>query len=210
LGTLLAALRLLIRDDLDDAGSTIWTDDELDRHISNALARLSHHLPRQQLSTLATTSGNREIDISTLTPRVRIVQVEYPKDTDPRTFPDFSVWIDVLRITSGPIPDGSNADFYWLSPHTVSVSESTLSDDDEELLIVGAEAFACRQQAIYQLNRVATGGPTVDRDWSTEHKDLLAQFNAGIRQRKGVRRRRMYAPAPPPPTQDTDLGPGAQ
>jgi len=204
---LLAAIRLRIRDDLDDAASTLWTDAELDRFISHALRQLSHAIPRQQSTTIATTNGSRAVSITALTPRVRIVAVEYPTGTDPRTYVDFSSWIDTLTITSGPVPSGGNCIVYWHSQHTLDVSTSTLSEEEEEILIAGAEGYACRQQAAYAVNRISTGGPGVDRDWKTLSADLLAEFWKGIRDRAKVGVRRLYIPSQPTPTQDTDPGP---
>lgn len=209
MGTLLAAMRTRIRDDMDDSAGDVWTDSELDRHIANALARLSHYRPRERKSTLATVADTRDLDVSSITPRIVINAIEYPKGTDPKSWADFTLWIDNLRIVSGSVPDGADAEIYWTAPHTLSVSESTLSEDDEETVLIGAEGFACRQQAWYQANRLATGGPTIDRDWQSDYKQLLGEFHAAIRTRRSLRSRRLYSPAQPLATQDTDPGPGA-
>jgi hypothetical protein len=209
MGALLAEFRTRLRDDLDDSAGDVWTDDELDRHISHALRELSHYLPRQRKTTLATIADDRELDVSSLTPRRRIEAVEYPTGNDPKTSASFTLWMDTLTIVSGSVPDGSNANLYWTGQHTLDLTTTTLSEEDEEILALGAEGYACRQQAYYQINRLATGGPSVDRDWSSEYKELLRQFHAALRSRRAVTRRHLYSSVEPTPTQDTDPGPGA-
>ena len=204
---LLADIRTRARTDLDDTGSEVWTDTELDRHIDHALRELSHHIPRQRKTTLATVADTRALDISSLAPRRSIEAVEYPVDNDPKTWRAFNVWIDELTILSGSVPDGSNCNIYWTSQHTLDVSTTTLSEEEEEILVTGAEGYACRQQAHYLKNRVATGGPQTDRDYQADASRLLAEFHAALRSRKAVTTRRLYAPAEPKPTQDTDYGP---
>ena len=60
--------RTAVRRDLhdEDPENYRWTDDELNRHIAHAVKDFSEHLPDEQKATKTTTSGSREIDISTI------------------------------------------------------------------------------------------------------------------------------------------------
>ena len=68
----LAEMRTIVRRDLHDEDDTNyrWTNDELDRHIAHAVKDFSKAIPYEQKATKATTSGSRDLDISTLTDRI--------------------------------------------------------------------------------------------------------------------------------------------
>src|SRR3989304_2416889 len=105
--TALATIRVRLQTVLDDAAAAVWTTAELDQHIQDALRDLSHRVPRERTTTIATTNGSRDVSLATLTERVRIVAVEYKTGADPKTFVDFSEWADVLRILGDAVPDGA-------------------------------------------------------------------------------------------------------
>ncbi|GAG67347.1 unnamed protein product, partial [marine sediment metagenome] len=92
----LTEMRAIVRRDLHDEDDTNyrWTDDELDRHITHAAKDLSEAIPYEQKSVKATTSGSREIDISTLSDRIVIEAVEYPVDKFPKKYQRYSLWAD--------------------------------------------------------------------------------------------------------------------
>lgn len=206
----LPTIRTRLRIELDDqdAANQTWTDTELNRFIDHALRDLSHAIPQQQKSIVATTSGSRNIAVSALSPRLRIVAVEYKIDQDPRQFRDFSLWQDTLTILGHPIPDGSNAAIYWENPHTITESSSTLSTADEDILLLGAAGYACRQQSAFTTNRITIGGATTDRDWKALATEYLREFRAALRRRQAkLRQRFLYTPETPIPTQSTDPGP---
>ena len=70
----LSEMRTIIRRDLRDEDETDyrWTDDELGRHIDRAVREFSEHLPDEKKTTIATTEGSREVDISALIDRVMV------------------------------------------------------------------------------------------------------------------------------------------
>ena len=106
--TALATIRARLQTVLDDAAAAVWTTAELDQHIQDALRDLSHRIPRERTTTIATTASSRDVALTTLTERVRLIAVEWPTGNDPKSFVDFSVWGDTLRIESVAVPDGSN------------------------------------------------------------------------------------------------------
>ena len=117
----LSEMRSIVRRDLkdEDAANYRWTDDELDRHFTHAVKGFSEAIPYQQRATKATTSGARELDISTITDRIMVEAVEYPVDKFPKRYQRFALWEDTLTILGDELPDGSNAYIYYGKLHTV-------------------------------------------------------------------------------------------
>ena len=204
--TTLATIRGRLQTVLDDAAAAVWTTGELDQHIQDALRDLSHRIPRERTTTIATTSGSRDVSLATLTERVRIVAVEWPTGSDPKNFVDFSEWADVLRIDSLGIPDGTDCIIYWQSLHSINGTK-TLPEDYDDALVHAAAARACDQQAADTTNVLTTGGPGSIADWRRLAAHFRARYEERVAPRRGIRHKRLYAPAEPTATQNTDPGP---
>jgi hypothetical protein len=179
----LSTMRALVRRDLkdEDAQDYRWTDDEIDRAIHRAVAELSRYIPREVKSTIATANGSREIDISSLTDRISVDRVEFPVGESPRVFQRFSVYGDVLTLISEYEGDGNDAYVYWSQVHTLDASTSTIPAYLEDVVALGAAAYAIQAQAQYSSNRANTGGQNVDRDYSYWAEDALQQFQDKLR-----------------------------
>src|SRR4030065_2218964 len=93
-------MRTLVRRDLKDEDSENyrWTNDEIDRHISHAVKEFSEPVPYEQKATKATTSGSREVDISTITDRIMVEAVEYPVGEFPKKYQRFTLCANILRV----------------------------------------------------------------------------------------------------------------
>ena len=76
----LPTMRTRVRRDLhdEDAANYRWTDAELDRHIDNAVRELSIASPLQQVGTLTTTQGSRDVSLSSLADLIYVEALEYP------------------------------------------------------------------------------------------------------------------------------------
>ena len=208
----LTGMRTIVRRDLhdEDSGSYRWTDNELNRHIDRAVKEFSEHLPYEQKATKATTSGSRELDITTVTNRVMVEAVEYPVDKFPRRYQPFSLWGDVLTLLGDEVPDGSNAYIYYGKLHTLDASGSTIPAEHEDLVAGGAGGYAAVEWAMYAVNRVNTGGTMTPReflDWG----NLKLRFFRGELRRLGRRDRvrvsSLYRPHYPIVSKSTDYGP---
>ncbi|HJX11981.1 MAG TPA: hypothetical protein VJ377_00475 [Dehalococcoidales bacterium] len=208
----LTGMRTIVRRDLhdEDSGSYRWTDNELNRHIDRAVKEFSEHLPYEQKATKATTSGSRELDITTVTNRVMVEAVEYPVDKFPRRYQPFSLWGDVLTLLGDEVPDGSNAYIYYGKLHTLDASGSTVPTRHEDLIAAGAAGFAAVEWAVYAVNRVNVGGTVTPReflDWG----NLKLRFFRGELRRLGRRDRvrvsSLYRPHYPIVSKSTDYGP---
>jgi len=208
----LTDMRAIVRRDLhdEDANNYRWTDDELDRHIAHAVKDLSEAIPYEQKATTATTSGSREIDISTITDRISVEVVEYPVAQFPKRYQRFSLWADTLTLLGDEVPDGSNAYIYYGKLHTLDASTSTIPAMYEDLIAAGAGGYAAVEWAIYAVNRVNVGGiPTPEEflRWGREKLNYFKQELKRLGRRNRVRIRSLYRPYYPPASKSTDYGP---
>ena len=208
----LSEMRTIVRRDLhdEDAENYRWTNDELDRHIAHAVKDFSEALPLEQKATKATTSGSREIDISSLSGVVMVGAVEYPVDEFPQRYQRFALWGDTLTLLESEVPDGSNAYIYYGKLHTLDAATSTIPAEHEDLIAVGVGGYAALEWAVYAINRVNVGGATTPKELLTWGKEKLGYFKAEIKRlgrRNRVRVRALYKPCYPPVSKSTDYGP---
>jgi hypothetical protein len=206
----LAEMRTRVRRDLhdEDAANYRWTDDELARHIDHSLREFSQACPREQKATVATTSGSREMDISSLTDRVVIKAVEYPVGKFPPIYQRFSLWQDTVTLLGDEVPDGSNCYVYYGKLHTLDATTSTIPSQHEDVVAIGAEAYAAIEWSSYATDRISVGGDDVDRQYSYWGRDRLGQFKKELKRLKSrLRTSSLYKPYYPPDSKTTDWGP---
>jgi len=208
----LTEMRTIVRRDLhdEDASNYRWTDDELDRHIAHAAKDFSEYLPCEQKATKATTSGSKEIDISTITDRIMVEAVEYPVDQFPKRYQPFALWGDTLTILGDEVPDGSNAYIYYGELHTLDASSSTIPTHHEDLIATGACGYAAVEWAVYAINRVNVGGGITPKEFLAWGNEKLRYFKQELRRlgrRNRVRVRSLYKPYYPIVSKSTDYGP---
>ena len=207
----LTEMRAIVRRDLkdEDADNYRWTDDELNRHIAHAVKDFSEATPYEQKAVKATTSGSREIDISTITDRIMVEAVEYPVDKFPQRYQRFSLWADTLTLLGDEVPDGSNAHIYYGKLHTLGES-STLPTKFEDLIATGACGYAAVEWAVYAINRVNIGGGVTPREFLAWGREKLNHFKAELKRlgrRNRIRVRSLYKPYYPAVSKSTDYGP---
>ena len=208
----LSEMRAIVRRDLHDEDDTNyrWTNDELDRHIAHAVSQFSQALPEEDTADIATTAGNREVDISQLSNRVMIEAVEYLIGSYPPTYRRFALWQDTLTILSDIVPDGSDARIYYGKLHTLDASSSTIPTQHEDLVALGATAYALLEWANYAINRVNVGGADTARAYQKQGSELLARFRKELKRlgrTNKVRVRQLYTPATSPVSKSIVTGP---
>jgi hypothetical protein len=207
----LSEMRAIVRRDLhdEDAENYRWTDDELDRHIARAVKDFSEAVPLEQKATKATTSGSREIDISSITDRVAVEAVEYPADNFPKRYQRFALWGDTLTLLCDEVPDGSDAYIYYGKLHTLGGS-STIPAVYEDLIAAGACGYAAVEWAAYAINRVNVGGTVTPGEFQAWGKDKIHYFRSELKRlgrRNRVRISQLYKPYYQPVSESTDYGP---
>jgi hypothetical protein len=173
----LSTMRTLVRRDLkdEDEDNYRWVDDEIDRAIARAVVEFSKHVPREMKTELATVASSAEVDISSLTDRISVDRVEFPPGSTPRTFRRFEVYQDTLtflEITG----DGNNCAVYWGKVHTLDSETSTIPTRYEDLIALGATAYATLSQSQYATNKATIGGENVDRDYLYWARGRLMEF----------------------------------
>lgn len=208
----LTDMRAMVRSDLHDEDSENyrWTDSEINRHIAHAVNDFSERLPYEQRATKATTSGSRELDLSTLVGKVAVEAVEFPIDKFPRRYQPFSLWGDTLTLLGDEIPDGSDAYIYYGKLHILDAGSSTIPTQFEDLVSVGAAGYAALEWAVYAVNRVNVGGtltPGEFTDWGERKLKYFHQELRRLGRRNRTRVSSLYVPYYPVVSQSTDYGP---
>ena len=175
----LTTMRTLVRRDLKDEDNSNyrWQDNEIDR----AVAELSRYIPREMKSTIATVASSREIDISTLTDRVSVDRVEFPIDEYPRQFQRFTVFSDTITLIGDAEGDGANCYIYWGKVHTLDGSTSTIPSYLEDVLALGAAAYAVLAQTQYRTDTAGFGGERADTDYQSWGTVMLKEFKAQLK-----------------------------
>jgi hypothetical protein len=207
----LTDMRNLVRQDLhdEDALNYRWTDNQLDRHIAQAVKEFSEALPLPAKASVATSTGSREISLNGLTGRVMLEAVEYPAGQFPASYQRFSLWGDTLTLLGDCIPDGSNCQIFYGQLHSLGVT-STIPAVYEELIAGGACGYAAVEEALYCINRVNNGGEKTPEHLSAWGQEKLLTFRAGLKRlgrRNKVRVSTLYTPAYPLQSQAGDVGP---
>jgi len=208
----LSTMRTIVRRDLkdEDSANYRWNNDELDRHIAHAAKELSEAVPLPTKATLATTSGSREIDISSLIERVMIEAVEYPVGRFPPHYQQFSLWGDILSLFGDEVPDGSNCYVYYGKLHTLDAQGSTIPTRLDDLIATGAGGYAAVEWAVFATNRVNIGGtitPEAFLKWGQEKLNYFKQELKRLGRKNRARLSQLYKPYYPIASKSTDYGP---
>jgi len=179
----LSTMRILVRRDLkdEDNANYRWQDNEIDRAIQRAVAELSRYAPREMRSTVATTNGSRDIDIAALTDRVSVDRVEFPVGETPRQFQRFVVYADIITLTGDTEGNGENCYIYWGKIHTLDGSASAIPSHLEDVLALGAAAYALLAQAQYRTDVAGIGGDRADSDYQRWGSAMLREFKSQLR-----------------------------
>jgi len=179
----LSSMRTLVRRDLKDEDNSNyrWQDNEIDRAIGRAAAELSRYCPREMKNTIATVDGSRDIPIATLTDRVSVDRVEFPIDERPRSFQRFVVYQDTITLIGDAEGDGDNCYVYWSKVHTLDAATSTIPSYLEDVLALGAAAYAVLAQTQYRTDTAGFGGEQADRDYQSWGIAMLKEFKAQLK-----------------------------
>jgi len=113
----LTEMRARVREDLQDTDSQNyrWTDDEVDGAITRVVIEYSLHAPIEQQDDIATTDGDTELDISSLTGRLGIESVEFPIGYKPKYFQRTEYWAGHLYMEDEG--NDNDARVRWLKRH---------------------------------------------------------------------------------------------
>jgi len=191
----LADLRDLVELDLDDSGNAIWSTDDIDRAIKRALVQYGEVNPQQVVGTIALAADGREISLATLTGLSRVVKVWYPyTSTDPEDPPSWvrwETWAGTLYVASGAEPaNGDTVRVYYHKPHTIedldAAAATTVAAQDEEVIVLGAGAYAALQQGRSAVGAagVSTKTPEHWMRWGLNRMDAFYDALRAVRTRE--------------------------
>ncbi|HEM61198.1 MAG TPA: hypothetical protein ENO24_02815 [Chloroflexi bacterium] len=194
----LSEVRDLVEQDLDDAGNAIWSTSDIDRAIKKALVEYSRICPQEAVATITLEADGREISTSALTGMTSIVRVWCPYTSadpeDPPQWRRWELWGPTLMILDGATPaSGEAVRIYYHQQHTIDgldgESTTTVPTEDEEVIVLGAAAYAALQQARGAVGEagVSTETPEHWLIWGQRRWDDFCTALSGVRLR-GLRR----------------------
>jgi len=196
--TTLTTIRSRVRQDLhdEDAAAYRWTDAVLDRHIGRAVTEYSTHAPLEQKSTLAATSGSRDLSVASLANVIDIEAVEWPVGEFPPRRVGWSQWQTTITLDVVNAPSAADSVYvYWTKMHTLDGSSSTLPVHHEDIVAAGAAGYAALDWTSFATNRINTGGDDVWGRYKALAEERLRYFRqelSRIARRNTVRQRRLY------------------
>lgn len=205
----LAQLVTKVRQDLRDSGAPQeFTDAELERCLGRAVAEVSGARGREQKTGL-TTAASRDLSLSTLSLLLRVVAIEYPTGQWPPTYVRFTRWGSVATLHIPNVPTAGEAvNVSWESVHLLDGTGSSMDGAVEEVVVLGGAGYALDAYGGGGANRMLTAGSEGQKALDREAGERLTRYGRELRRlRSRIRRREMYAPEEPGPSQDTDFGP---
>jgi len=91
---------------------------------------------------------------------------------------------------------------------TCEAVTSTIPSQHEDLIVIGAAAFALTEYAAYAIDRISTGGDQTAQRFRIRGEELYRHFKKELKRLKSrLRSKSLYSPATAPLSQSTDWGP---
>jgi hypothetical protein len=177
----LTEMRARVRKDLQDtdAENYRWTDDEVDGAIERAVGELSFHYPLQQQDDIATTDESNEIDISTLLKLLKVYSVEFPIGCKPAHYQRFSVWQSTVHMEDNG--NGDDARIRWGKLHTLTAESSTIPEQFDEIIVLGATGYLATSASAYTVDRATIAGRHATINFLKWGQGRLARYEQKLR-----------------------------
>jgi hypothetical protein len=192
----LATLRDRVELMLADTGNAIWSTGDIDEGIRQALHEYSKTRPLRAVSTVNIGSTGREIDVSSLTGLLDVVEIWVDYTASDPEFPanrrSYAYWPDEQTVYVTDDYEPSSGDVmrvFYTKLQTLNGldSETTTSVllDDETLIATGAAGYAATSRAVDLAEQVTLDRLTAQqvRAWGLAK---LQEFRSGL---KAVARR---------------------
>jgi hypothetical protein len=192
----LTEMRARVREDLQDTDSQNyrWTDDEVDGAIERVVTEYSLHAPIEQQDDIATTDGDTELDISSLSGLLEIESVEFPIGQSPKYLQRTEYWASKLYMEDEG--DGEDARVRWLKKHTLTTESTTIPTEHEEIIVLGATGYLAMSAAAYTVDRASIAGrhATINyKAWGKERLDRYDRKLKAISRTSRIITRELYA-----------------
>jgi len=177
----LTEMRARVREDLQDTDSQNyrWTDDEVDGAITRVVIEYSLHAPIEQQDDIATTDGDTEIDISSLSGLLEIESVEFPIGYKPKYFQRTEYWAGHLYMEDEG--NGNDARVKWLKKHTLDAQSTTIPAEHEEIIVLGATGYLAMSASAYTVDRASIAGHHATINFKAWGKERLDRYDKKLR-----------------------------
>ena len=174
-------MRARVREDLqdEDAANYRFTDDEVDGAIERAVGEFSFRYPVQQQDDIATTEGSDEIDISSLQKLLKVYSVEFPIGYKPAHYQRFSVWQSTIHM--GESRNADDARIRWGKLHTLDGESSTIPEQFEEIIVLGATGYLATSASVYTVDRATIAGRHATVNFGKWGRERLARYESKLR-----------------------------
>lgn len=191
----LTEMRARVREDLQDTDSENyrWADDEVDGAIDRVVTEYSLHAPIQQQDDIATTDGDTELDISSLSGLLEIESVEFPIGYKPKYFQRTKYWAGQLYMQDEG--NGNDARVKWLKRHTLDAESTTIPTEHDEIIVLGATGYLAMSASAATVDRAFIAGRygTVSyRAWGKERLDRYDKKLKAIARTSRIITRELY------------------
>jgi len=170
-----------VREDLQDTDSQNyrWTDDEVDGAIDRVVTEYSLHTPIEQQDDIATTDGDTELDISSLTGLLEIESVEFPVGQTPKYYQRTEYWAGHLYMEDEG--DGEDARVRWLKKHTLDAQSTTIPAEHEEIIVLGATGYLAMSASAYTVDRASIAGRYATINYKAWGKERLDRYDRKLK-----------------------------
>ena len=177
----LTEMRARVREDLQDTESQNyrWTDDEVDGAIERVVMEYSLHAPIEQQDGIATTDGDTELDISSLTGLLKIESVEFPIGQAPKYLQRTEYWAGHFYMEDEG--DGEGARVRWLKKHTLDAESTTIPAEHEEIIVLGATGYLAMSAAAYTVDRASIAGRHATINYKAWGKERLNRYDKKLK-----------------------------
>lgn len=187
-----------------------FDQNDLDEAVRWALGRYNEINPETVITTIDLSADSREVDISSITDYLDILQVWWDYDSADPEYPpkwrNFQLWPgDVLFIDAPSEPQSGDTVRLWYTRLRAingldGASTTTLPDEDETLILAGAAAMAAQERVQEQTQRWV---PRKLREWADAR---MSEFNRGLRALGRRLAAKHSGPAPIAPLDRWDSG----
>jgi len=177
----LTEMRARIREDLQDTDSQNyrWMDDEVEGAIDRVVTEYSLHAPIEQQDDIATTEGDTELDISSLTGVLEVESVEFPIDRSPKYLQRTEYWAGHLYMEDEG--DGEDARVRWLKKHILTAESTTIPTEHEEIIVLGATGYLAMSASAYTVDRASIAGRHATINYKAWGKERLDRYDKKLK-----------------------------
>lgn len=171
-----------VREDLQDTDALNyhWTTAEIEGAIGRVVMEYSIHAPIEQQTDIATTDGNTEVDLSSLSGLIRVDSVEFPIGKAPKYLQRFELWTGHVYMEDAG--DGTNARVRWTKKHTLTAESSTIPAEHEEIIVLGATGYLAMSASAYTVDRATIAGHYGTLNYKLWGKERLDRYDKKLKE----------------------------